>query len=249
MDTREQEIKKAAERAIAEKPESRVISFSLGEEKFWIKRKMGNGRRAAVKYSVEKEFYYEIARMTIAARNTPDLVAPIEVLTPSYMVTLDGGPTLKNWLDSEKSEEEKEVLLEQAGAALASLHAADIVHGRPALRDICWQKGRFTFLDWENRLYSKDLNEQKAIDFLLLLQGIGRENYKEEQGRMEAMDRGYRENGGEAIRAEAIRFLAKHSILCALTEKLAPFHMKDVESVRKVVAYLKESKRSVISDQ
>ncbi len=243
MDTREERIRKAAEAAMAEKPSSRVISFSLEGETFWIKRKMGNGRRAAVKYSVEKGFYYEVARMTIAARNAPDLVAPMEVLTPTYMVTLDGGPTLKNWLDSEKSEEEKEVLLTQAGAALASLHAAGIVHGRPALRDICWQKGRFTFLDWENRLYSKELAEQKAIDFLLLLQGIGRENYKEERSCMEAMDRGYRENGGEATRGEAIRFLDKHKILCSLTEKLAPFHMKDVESVRKVVAYLKSSGR------
>ncbi len=241
MDTREQDIKRAAEAAIREQPSSRVISFSLGEEKFWIKRKMGNGRRAAVKYSVEKEFFYEIARMTIAARNAKDFVAPIEVLTPTYMVTLDGGPTLKNWLDSEKSEAEKEELLTGAGAALASLHAADIVHGRPALRDICWQKGKFTFLDWENRLYSKDLAEQKAIDFLLLLQGIGRENYAEEKSRLAAMDKGYRENGGEAVRAEAIRFLSRHKILCALTEKLAPFHMKDVESVRKVIAYLKEN--------
>ncbi len=234
----ESDIRKAAEAAIGASPAERVISFSLAGEKFWIKRKMGNGRRAAVKYSVEKEFYYEIARMTIAARNTPELVAPIEVLTPEYMVTRDGGPTLKNWLDSEMTEEEKLALLAKAGAALASLHRAGIVHGRPALRDICWQKGKFSFLDWENRLYSKDPAEQKAIDFLLLLQGIGRENYKEEAARMEAMDRGYRENGGEAVRAEAIRFLHKHSLLCTITQKLAPFHMKDVESVRKVYEYL-----------
>ena len=241
METREEIIKKAAEEAMREKPDERVLSFTAGGEKFWIKRKMGNGRRGAVKYSVEKEFYYEIARMTIAGRNTPHLVAPVEVLTPSYMVTKDGGPTLKNWLDSEKTEAEKIQLLEKAGEALATLHEADIVHGRPALRDICWQDGKFTFLDWENRMYAKDLEEQKAVDFFLLLQGLGRESYKEERSRMEALDRGYCAKGGTSVRDEAIRFLKRHSILCGLTQKLKPFHMKDVESVRKVYEYLMES--------
>ncbi len=242
MDTREQKIKKAAEEAIAEKPSSRVISFPLEGETFWIKRKMGNGRKAAVKYSVEKEFYYEIARMTIAARNTPDLVAPIEVLTPTYMVTADGGENLTHWLESDMSEEEKISILEAAGAALSSLHAAGIVHGRPALRDICWKDGKITFLDWENRLYSQDLEEQKAIDFLIFLQGLARENFAEGKSRLAAMDRGYRNHGGEATRKEAYRFLEKHAVLQVIIKQLSVFHMVDVESVQRVIDYLNENK-------
>ena len=115
----------------------------------------------------------------------PELVPEILVLTPDYMVTKDGGRTLKNWLDTDMPEEDKEQLLEEAGRALCSLHQAGIVHGRPALRDITWKEGDFTFLDWENRMLTKDIEEQKAVDLILLLHGLAREDYREEGHRME----------------------------------------------------------------
>lgn len=186
-------LRRMADRVISERPSDRVLNFTLDGEEYWIKRKLGNGRNQLVKYSVEKEFYYEIARMTIAGRNNPDLVPEIEVLTPDYMVTKDGGPTVKNWLDSDKSEAEKELILEEAGAAL---------------------------------------------DFILLLQGIYRENYPEARERADALERGYVKNGGEETREEARRFLMKHSIVGSLTRQLAPFKMKDIESVRKIYDHL-----------
>ena len=231
-------LRRMADRVISERPSDRVLNFTLDGEKYWIKRKLGNGRNQLVKYSVEKEFYYEIARMTIAGRNNPDLVPEIEVLTPDYMVTKDGGPTVKNWLDSDKSEAEKELILEEAGAALAALHKNGIVHGRPALRDITWNDGVIHFLDWENRMYSQDPATQKALDFILLLQGIYRENYPEARERADALERGYVKNGGEETREEARRFLMKHSIVGSLTRQLAPFKMKDIESVRKIYDHL-----------
>lgn len=237
-ETLTERLRRMADRLISERPSDRVLNFTLDDQKYWIKRKLGNGRNQLVKYSVEKEFYYEIARMTIAGRNNPDLVPEIEVLTPNYMVTKDGGPTVKNWLDSDKSEAEKELILEEAGAALAALHKNGIVHGRPALRDITWNDGVIHFLDWENRMYSQDPATQKALDFLLLLQGIYRENYPEARERADALERGYVKNGGEETREEARRFLMKHSIVGSLTRQLAPFKMKDIESVRKIYDHL-----------
>ena len=230
----EYKTQRLAEAVIRENPSRRILDFAMGGEKYWIKRKLGNGRNQLVKYSVEKEFYYEIARITIAGEKHPELVPKIVLLEPSYMVTLDGGPTLKNILTSHRSEEEKEDILEQTGAALASLHQDDIIHGRPALRDITCRDGRLTFLDWENRLYSKDLREQKAIDFLLLLHGIYRENFEEEKSRIEALQQGYFENGGKETIEEARRFLSRHRIVGSLTHMLSPFQMKDIESVRKL---------------
>lgn len=237
-ETLTERLRRMADRLISERPSDRVLNFTLDDQKYWIKRKLGNGRNQLVKYSVEKEFYYEIARMTIAGRNNPDLVPEIEVLTPDYMVTKDGGPTVKNWLDSDKSEAEKELILEEAGAALAALHKNGIVHGRPALRDITWNDGVIHFLDWENRMYSQDPATQKALDFILLLQGIYRENYPEARERADALERGYVKNGGEETREEARRFLMKHSIVGSLTRQLAPFKMKDIESVRKIYDHL-----------
>ena len=93
--TNDPRLKKAAEEAIAKAVDRRVISFTLDGETYWIKRKMGNGRKQFAKYSVEKEFYFEVAKMTIAGRAAPLLVPEILVLTPDYMVTKDGGRTLK----------------------------------------------------------------------------------------------------------------------------------------------------------
>lgn len=232
------EIQTRAEEIIREHPESRILNFTFDRKKYWIKRKMGNGRNQWIKYSVEKEFYYELARMRIAGEFHPELIPNLVLLTSDYMVTKDGGPTLKNMLDSDIPEEEKLSILKKAGAALASLHADGIIHGRPALRDIAYKDGKFTFLDWESRLYSKDREEQKAIDFLLLLHGIGRENYREEKGRIQALIDGYRENDGEKTIRNARDFLARHSIIGKLTHLLAPFKMKDIESVRKLYDYL-----------
>ena len=75
-------LKQAAEEAIAKERERRVISFTLDGETYWIKRKMSNGRKQLVKYSVEKEFYFEVAKMTIAFCAAPELSPEILVLTP-----------------------------------------------------------------------------------------------------------------------------------------------------------------------
>lgn len=238
MESLETTIRAATEAHMRERPAERVFSLDIDGEKFWVKRKLGNGRKQLVKYSVEKEFFYEIARMTIASRNCPDLVPEMVVLTPDYMVTRDGGPMLKSWLDKDISEEEKEAILEKAGASLARLHEKDIVHGRPALRDMTWDGEHMAFLDWENRMYAKSREEQKAIDFILMLHGIGRENYANEKDRMRAVFKGYENQGGASIIQEAKGFLQKHSFVGTVTEKLAPFKMKDVESVRKVYEFL-----------
>lgn len=233
-----QELRDAAEKAIREQESERVISFIWNNRKYWIKRKLGNGRNQLVKYSVEKEFYYEIARRTIAKSVCPDLVPDMPVLTPDYMVIEDGGMTVKSWLDQDIPEEEKQDILRRAGTALCRLHRAGIVHGRPALRDITCRDGRISFLDWENRLYSRHTEEQKAIDFLLFLQAIYRENYPEEKERIEAAESGYVDAGGREVRENAGAYLEKHRIIEKLVHGVSVFHWKDVEPVRKLYDHL-----------
>lgn len=227
-------LRKAAENAIREKPRERVISFSFEGEKYWIKRKMSNGRNQLVKYSAEKEFYYEIARMDIAKSACPESVQAPVVLAPDYMVTRDGGETLTRWMEKDIPEEEKRELLRRAGAALCRFHQAGVVHGRPALRDIVCRDGQISFLDWENRLYSRDEKKQKILDFLLLLQTICRENYPEEKGRLDAAEQGYVEAGGRKIRDAAAEYLRHHAAVGRIAHNLARFHWKDVEPVRKL---------------
>lgn len=231
-------LKIEADKAIAEHPEKRVLSFTYEGKLYWIKRKLSNGRNQLVKYSVEKEFYYEIARMAIARDVCPSAVPVLALLTPFYMVTEDGGTDLGELLRSDLPEEEKEILISRAAKTLATLHKGDVVHGRPALRDITINEEKVSFLDWENRLYSKKLSEQKAIDFLLFLHTICRENFAEEASRVKVAISSYNEEAGTDTFENAKAYLQKHSVVGKITHAVSPFGWKDVESVRKLYDYL-----------
>lgn len=147
-----------------------------------------------MKYSAEREFYYEIARISIAAKLT-DCAPEIFFLTDDYMVLKDGGPTVQHWLLSDRPEAEKLHILHAAGRALGQLHQAGLWHGRPALRDIVWDGERIRLLDWENRTYFHDLRQRQAMDVILLLQGMYRESWMKETF-VEAAWQGYLEAGG-----------------------------------------------------
>lgn len=235
-------LKIEADKAIAEHPEKRVLSFAYEGKLYWVKRKLSNGRNQLVKYSVEKEFYYEIARMAIARDVCPSAVPVLALLTPFYMVTEDGGTDLGELLRSDLPEEEKEILISRAAKTLATLHKGDVVHGRPALRDITISPEKVSFLDWENRLYSKKLSEQKAIDFLLFLHTICRENFETEASRIQVAISAYRSAAGDETFENAKRYLQKHPLVGKLTHMVSPFRWKDVESVRKLYDYLLTSR-------
>ena len=66
---------------------------------------------------------------------------------PDFFMTEDAGPTLRHLLWSESPEFVP--ALTAAGAALARFHGAGVTHGRPNLKDICWEESRVTFLDLE----------------------------------------------------------------------------------------------------
>ena len=60
-------------------------------------------------------------------------------------------------------------VLAKVGAALAELHSKGLTHGRPSLRDICWDGVRITFLDLEAGARLQAGPKQKARDLILLL--------------------------------------------------------------------------------
>lgn len=223
---------RSAEECVNAHPGERVIPFLWEGEKFWIKKKQSNHRVQAVKYSAEREFYYEIARISIAAKLT-DCAPEIFFLTDDYMVLKDGGPTVQHWLLSDRPEAEKLHILHAAGRALGQLHQAGLWHGRPALRDIVWDGERIRFLDWENRTYFHDLRQRQAMDVILLLQGMYRESWMKETF-VEAAWQGYLEAGGLPVLEEAGRFLEKHGVVREFCSAVHLFHFKDAEAVEKV---------------
>ena len=66
-------------------------------------------------------------------------------------------------------EQQKFLIIYDACLALIDLHAKNLVHGRPAIRDITWDKGRVTFLDFESRSNSRNQNWVVIRDMLFSL--------------------------------------------------------------------------------
>lgn len=128
----------------------RVERVVLDGRPGWMKRRedvdltrrilKGNPRRL---FEAERRAYLVVQRT--------DLPFPrIIEEGPDHFVIADAGPSLRHIALTEgvRSSNFREGAVE-AAKALARLHVAGISHGRPALRDICWQDGEITFIDLE----------------------------------------------------------------------------------------------------
>ena len=234
----DEKIKTAAEAVIQKNPTRRIISFPWNGTTYWVKRKINNRRNTWFKYSAEKEFLYEAARITIAAQARPELVPPVEALTSDYIVTGDSGPSLCDWVENPKLPADRKLhILEMTGEGLAKLHESKIIHGRPALRDITFKNEKITFLDWQSRLYFNDISKQKIQDVLMLLHGLYRENYEEETLYAAALEKGYKHIAGEKTWKETEQLLKKYRFVGKIAKKLNRFHWKDLEAAEKIYAH------------
>lgn len=100
-------------------------------------------------------------------------VAPILHQGPDYIVTPDMGRTLDAMIrDPLTDRAELERAFAAAGRALAQLHRSGFCHGRPALRDICWDGSTIRLIDLE--CFSARMTGAWAYsrDLLILLHNI-----------------------------------------------------------------------------
>lgn len=63
-------------------------------------------------------------------------------------------------------------LMQRTGKAMAKLHALGLAHGRPSLRDICWNGTELTFLDLEAGATVQASPYEQARDLFLLLHSV-----------------------------------------------------------------------------
>ena len=118
---------------------------------------MGNGRNAFAKQNPSAAFWCEAYKiMTVNARLP--LAPKVVLLDEDFFVMEAAGKTLQGVAKEAEYAAVRHDAFEKAGQGLAQLHAAGLHHGRPALRDIAYDKetGTITFLDWEN--------EKKFVD-------------------------------------------------------------------------------------
>lgn len=111
------------------------------------------GRRAWVKIALEKRLIVRLQKGPaprllrtetdiLAAMAARGLAVP-EVLGTGddWLITADAGPTLAELLETGHDTPDLTRAFAAAGTALAQMHLAGCAHGRPHLRDVCWDAG------------------------------------------------------------------------------------------------------------
>jgi tRNA A-37 threonylcarbamoyl transferase component Bud32 len=157
--------------ALAEPPK-RVRRVDLPDgRRFWLKRverltgvmrlQKGDPARA---FAAEREGLRKLAEASLP-------VAEVAAEGPDWVLMPDAGPVLPAVVaDPKRDEREKLAAFAQAGRALGRLHWAALVHGRPAVRDICWDGKEARFIDLERFRQGARGGLRQAADIVMFAQ-------------------------------------------------------------------------------
>jgi hypothetical protein len=97
-------------------------------------------------------------------------VPPVVAEGPGYFVTPDCGPSLRHLLaDPAVPPETRLRAFRAAAKGLAEFHARGLSHGRPSIKDICWDGRRVSFLDLERFADRRNTTAGHVQDLVILL--------------------------------------------------------------------------------
>ncbi|MDQ2065957.1 hypothetical protein Q9295_06210 [Xinfangfangia sp. CPCC 101601] len=164
--------------------------------RFWLKEvERLSGRLRLQKGDPSVSFTRELKGLQqMQAMDLP--VARLALQGPGWFVLEDAGPALVALIQAtDVSLAEKLGAMRAAGAALAKLHAAGQVHGRPAVRDMCWDGAQLRFIDLERFGPGRRGGYRQAMDLMIMAQSAF-VRWPEAPEWIEAAFAGYRAAGG-----------------------------------------------------
>jgi hypothetical protein len=157
--------------ALAEPP-LRVRAVLLPDgRRFWLKRvERLSGRLRLQKGDPAKAFAAEReGLLALAVAGLP--VAGVVAEGTDWVLMPDAGPVLPELVaDPGRSEAEKLRAFAEAGRALGRLHWAGMAHGRPAVRDVCWDGVQARFIDLERFRRAGRAGFWQAADVVMFAQ-------------------------------------------------------------------------------
>jgi tRNA A-37 threonylcarbamoyl transferase component Bud32 len=161
----------ALTKALAEAPR-RVRRVDLRDgRRFWLKRvERLSGRLRLQKGDPAKAFAAEREGLRVmASAGLP--VAGVAAEGTDWVLMPDAGPVLPEVVgDPGRDLAEKLRAFAEAGRALGRLHWAGMAHGRPAVRDVCWDGREARFIDLERFRRAKRAGFWQAADVVMFAQ-------------------------------------------------------------------------------
>lgn len=184
--------------------DDRVQALQLPDgRRFWLKRiERLSGRMRLQKGDPAQAFEAEREGLEyLAAKGMP--VPEVVLWGDDYFVLPDAGPTLVDVA----ARADGKAAFEAAGKALGLLHWAGLVHGRPAVRDICWDGEIARFIDLERFKPARRSGFWQAMDVLIFSHSVDVQ-WGDDPALVEAALRAYDANSPDGAMARARR-LAK----------------------------------------
>ncbi|MCH4188412.1 MAG: hypothetical protein LKF60_07190 [Megasphaera sp.] len=228
------------QQTLQEQPKKRVLSFTWEEKKYFIKRRISNGRNTFAKQNTSAAFWCEAYKIMTVRQYAP-LAPAIVLLTENYFVMESCGKTMQGVAKEAPWQEVRLHAFEKAGCSLALLHQAGLHHGRPALRDIAYDKENdtITFIDWENEKTFVSL-DTKALDIFLFIHSCFREKWSvKDSSLIDAALKGYTSVQGSDQQIRNVKaFIHKHHLLFHVIHNLRRFGWKDVTAVDNARLYI-----------
>lgn len=163
----------AALRRLLAEPPVRVAALDWHGGRAWLKRPEipASWRWRVQKGNPDRAFRREVEGLrALAALGAP--VPRILDAGPGHLLLADAGPTVDSLLaDPAVAPEARAAAVLGAARALAGLHGRGLAHGRPYLRDICWDGQSATLIDFE-RFRPRNSALRQGADLVLFLASL-----------------------------------------------------------------------------
>lgn len=154
-------------------PHRRVQAVRAGRTTVWLKR----AERLSLRWRLQKgdsRRAFEADRAGLHALHRAGLPVPAVLAEGAdFLVLADGGPTLSLLLaDPAVPAPARRAAFAGGGRTLAALHRAGLCHGRPSIRDICWDGAQARLIDLERFRPQRGGARAQAGDLVVFLYSI-----------------------------------------------------------------------------
>ncbi|QEY25612.1 BUD32 family EKC/KEOPS complex subunit [Neisseria zalophi] len=167
-----------AHKLLIEHKDERIFPFKFQGKRFWLKQpEHTHGISRLLKPHPKQSFLGEIERLRcFSIKNAP--IPKLILFNNNFFILEDGGKTIDNLLAANTNNPEfKKILLSDSIKALNNLHKANLIHGRPAIRDMTWDNHHVLFIDFEVCPKRQNLQSQKARDMAIFFHGLCRKKF------------------------------------------------------------------------
>ncbi|MDO9524125.1 MAG: hypothetical protein Q7J57_01080 [Gemmobacter sp.] len=158
---------RALEHALDAEPR-RVQAVKVSGQVVWVKQ----AEQLSLRWRLQKgdtRRAFEADRAGLHVLGEAGLpVPPILAEGPDFFVVPDVGKTLAALLlDPQEAGPARMAAFVAAGQALANLHKARVCHGRPSIRDICWDGTTARMIDFERFVPGPRAMRDMALDVIV----------------------------------------------------------------------------------